>query len=133
MRQALRRSWLTTSNRFSATEPLNNFFRNCVPETTSPAVVSGLSTDAPQSFILTNWQAHMTIHNERRSWQLQLLSLPCVLLIGALVVYPALYSIYLILTNAPLVAVAAANPRLALLLNSVPPLNDRRLSHSLAV
>src|ERR1700739_4087154 len=45
------------------------------------------------------------------SWQLQLLLLPCVLLIGALVVYPAIYSIYLSLTNASLVGAAATNPR----------------------
>src|SRR5258708_36310619 len=103
MRQALRRSWLTTSNRFSATEPLNHFFRHCVPETTSPAVVSGLSTDAPQSLILTNWEAHMTIHDELRSWQLRFLILLCVLLICTLVVYPARCSISSIMTSAALV------------------------------
>jgi multiple sugar transport system permease protein len=52
----------------------------------------------------------MTYH-QRASWQLQLLLLPCVLLIGTLVVYPALYSIYLSLTNASLVGVAATHPR----------------------
>jgi multiple sugar transport system permease protein len=52
----------------------------------------------------------MTYH-QRASRQLQLLLLPCVLLIGALVVYPALYSIYLSLTNASLVGVAATHPR----------------------
>jgi multiple sugar transport system permease protein len=46
-----------------------------------------------------------------KSWQLQLLLLPCVLLLGALVIYPALYSIYLSLTNASLVGVAATHPR----------------------
>jgi multiple sugar transport system permease protein len=46
-----------------------------------------------------------------KSWQLQLLLLPCVLLLGALVVYPAIYSIYLSLTNASLVGVAATHPR----------------------
>jgi multiple sugar transport system permease protein len=96
-------------------------------------VVSGLSTDAPQSFILTNWQAHMTTHNERRSWQLQLFILPCVLLIGALVVYPALYSIYLSLTNASLVGVAATNPRFVGMLNYVRLFNDGGFWHSLVV
>ena len=48
---------------------------------------------------------------KRASWQLQLLLLPCVLLIGGLVVWPALYSIYLSLTNASLVGVAATHPR----------------------
>jgi multiple sugar transport system permease protein len=52
----------------------------------------------------------MTYH-QRTSRQLQLLLLPCVLLVGALVVYPALYSIYLSLTNASLVGVAATHPR----------------------
>lgn len=52
----------------------------------------------------------MTYH-QRTSWQLQLLLLPCILLLGALVVYPALYSIYLSLTNASLVGVAATHPR----------------------
>lgn len=52
----------------------------------------------------------MTYH-QRTSWQLQLLLLPCVFLIGALVVYPALYSIYLSFTNASLVGVAATHPR----------------------
>jgi multiple sugar transport system permease protein len=45
------------------------------------------------------------------SWQLQLLLLPSLLLIGVLVLYPALYSIYLSLTNASLVGVAATHPR----------------------
>ncbi|MBW0000486.1 MAG: sugar ABC transporter permease [Verrucomicrobia bacterium] len=52
----------------------------------------------------------MTYH-QRTSWQLQLLLLPCILLLGALVVYPAFYSIYLSLTNASLVGVAATHPR----------------------
>jgi multiple sugar transport system permease protein len=48
---------------------------------------------------------------KRTSWQLQLLLLPCLLLIGGLVVWPALYSIYLSLTNASLVGLAAVHPR----------------------
>jgi multiple sugar transport system permease protein len=53
----------------------------------------------------------MTTSAKGSSWQLQLLLLPSVLLIGTLVVYPALYSIYLSLTNASLVGVAATHPR----------------------
>src|ERR1700756_5114025 len=53
----------------------------------------------------------MTNYFKRASWQLQLLLLPCVVLIGALVIYPALYSINLSLTNASLVGAAATNPR----------------------
>src|SRR5580700_17345 len=48
---------------------------------------------------------------KRDARQLQLFLLPCVLLIGGLVVWPALYSIYLSLTNASLVGVAATHPR----------------------
>src|ERR1700746_85481 len=53
----------------------------------------------------------MATSPREKSWQLQLLLLPCVLLLGALVIYPALYSIYLSLTNASLVGVAATHPR----------------------
>ena len=53
----------------------------------------------------------MTTSAKGGSWQLQLLLLPSVVLIGALVLYPALYSIYLSLTNASLVGVAATHPR----------------------
>ena len=53
----------------------------------------------------------MTTSPKGKSWQVQLLLLPCVFLIGALVVYPAIYSIYLSLTNASLVGAAATNPR----------------------
>jgi multiple sugar transport system permease protein len=48
---------------------------------------------------------------KRDARQLQLLLLPCVLLIGGLVVWPAVYSIFLSLTNASLVGVAATHPR----------------------
>src|ERR1700760_1053704 len=48
---------------------------------------------------------------KRDARQFQLFLLPCVLLIGGLVVWPALYSIFLSLTNASLVGVAATPPR----------------------
>jgi multiple sugar transport system permease protein len=48
---------------------------------------------------------------KRDARQLQLFLLPCVLLIGGLVVWPAIYSIYLSLTNASLVGLAATHPR----------------------
>ncbi len=70
---------------------------------------------------------------KRTSWQLQLLLLPCVLLIGALVIYPALYSIYLSLTNSSLVGVAATKPRFVGMLNYVRLFNDGGFWHSLVV
>ena len=51
-------------------------------------------------------------YEKRAAWELRLILLPSVLLIGALVVYPALYSIYLSLTNAALVGPAATPPAL---------------------
>jgi multiple sugar transport system permease protein len=74
----------------------------------------------------------MTYH-ERTSWQLKLLLLPCVLLIGALVVYPALYSIYLSLTNASLVGSAATNPRFIGMRNYVRLFADEGFWNSLVV
>ena len=74
----------------------------------------------------------MTYH-ERTSWQLKLLLLPCVLLIGALVVYPALYSIYLSLTNASLVGSAATNPRFVGMRNYVRLFADEGFWNSLLV
>ena len=74
----------------------------------------------------------MTYH-ERTSWQLKLLLLPCVLLIGALVVYPALYSIYLSLTNASLVGSAATNPRFVGMRNYVRLFADEGFWNSLVV
>ena len=59
--------------------------------------------------------------------------LPCVLLIGALVVYPALYSIYLSLTNASLVGSAATNPRFVGMRNYVRLFADEGFWNSLVV
>ncbi len=70
---------------------------------------------------------------KRNSWQLQLFLLPCVLLIGALVVYPALYSIYLSLTNASLVGAAANNPRFVGMRNYVRLFADGGFWNSLVV
>lgn len=50
-------------------------------------------------------------YERRVAWQLKLILLPSVLLLGALVIYPALYSIYLSLTNEALSGPAALNPR----------------------
>ncbi|MBV8898628.1 MAG: sugar ABC transporter permease [Verrucomicrobia bacterium] len=74
----------------------------------------------------------MTYH-QRTARQLQLLLLPCVLLVGALVVYPALYSIYLSLTNASLVGVAATHPRFVGTRNYVRLFADGGFWNSLAV
>ncbi len=74
----------------------------------------------------------MTYH-DRTSWQLKLLLLPCVLLIGALVVYPALYSIYLSLTNASLVGSAATHPRFVGMRNYVRLCADGGFWNSLVV
>jgi multiple sugar transport system permease protein len=70
---------------------------------------------------------------KRTSWQIQLLLLPCVLLIGALVIYPALYSIYLSLTNASLVGAAATNPRFVGLRNYMRLFADGGFWNSLVV
>jgi multiple sugar transport system permease protein len=67
------------------------------------------------------------------SWQLHLLLLPCVLLIAALVVYPALYSIYLSLTNSSLVGVAATHPRFVGMNNYMRLFTDGGFWHSLLV
>ena len=75
----------------------------------------------------------MTTSAKGSSWQLQLLLLPCVLLIGALVVYPALYSIYLSLTNASLVGVAATHPRFVGMGNYMRLFTDGGFWHSLFV
>jgi len=74
-------------------------------------VASGFSARLGSVVDFPLWQAHPMNYFKRTSWQVQLLLLPCVLLIGALVVYPAIYSIYLSLTNASLVGAAATNPR----------------------
>ncbi len=79
------------------------------------------------------WQVHMMTYHERTSWQLKFLLLPCVLLVGALVVYPALYSIYLSLTNASLVGSAATNPRFVGMRNYVRLFADEGFWNSLVV
>ena len=75
----------------------------------------------------------MTTSAKGSSWQLQLLLLPSILLIGALVVYPALYSIYLSLTNASLVGVAATHPRFVGTRNYMRLFADGGFWHSLVV
>ena len=75
----------------------------------------------------------MTTSAKGSSWQLQVLLLPSVLLIGALVVYPALYSIYLSLTNASLVGVAATHPRFVGTRNYMRLFADGGFWHSLVV
>lgn len=50
-------------------------------------------------------------YERRVAWQLKLILAPSVLLLGVLVIYPALYSIYLSLTNEALSGPAALNPR----------------------
>ncbi|MBV8377447.1 MAG: sugar ABC transporter permease [Verrucomicrobia bacterium] len=74
----------------------------------------------------------MTTSAKGSSW-LQLLLLPSVLLIGSLVVYPALYSIYLSLTNASLVGVAATHPRFVGMGNYIRLFTDGGFWHSLVV
>jgi len=54
-------------------------------------------------------------------------------LIGALVVYPAIYSIYLSLTNASLVGAAATNPRLVGMRNYVRLFADGGFWNSLVI
>jgi multiple sugar transport system permease protein len=75
----------------------------------------------------------MTTSTKGTSWLLQLLLLPSVLLIGALVVYPALYSIYLSLTNASLVGVAATHPHFVGMNNYMRLFTDGGFWHSLFV
>jgi multiple sugar transport system permease protein len=75
----------------------------------------------------------MTTSIKGSSWKLQVLLLPSVLLIGALVVYPALYSIYLSLTNASLVGVAATHPRFVGARNYMRLFADGGFWHSLVV
>jgi multiple sugar transport system permease protein len=81
----------------------------------------------------TKWQPHMMTYHDRTSRQLNLFLLPCVLLIGALVVYPALYSIYLSLTNASLVGSAATHPRFVGMRNYVRLFADGGFWNSLVV
>ncbi len=50
-------------------------------------------------------------YEEHAAWRLKLLLLPSVLLLGAFVIYPAFYAIYLSLTNEALSGPSALNPR----------------------
>ena len=72
-------------------------------------------------------------YEKRAAWELRLILLPSVLLIGALVVYPALYSIYLSLTNSALVGPAATHPRFVGARNYVRLFNDDGFWNSLVV
>ena len=72
-------------------------------------------------------------HESRLAWQLKLLLLPSVLLLGAFVVYPALYSIYLSLTNEALVGPAALHPRFVGTRNFERLFGDAKFWHSLLV
>jgi multiple sugar transport system permease protein len=72
-------------------------------------------------------------YEKRAAWELRLILLPSVLLIGALVVYPALYSIYLSLTNSALVGPAASHPRFVGVRNYVRLFNDDGFWNSLVV
>src|ERR1700735_4036707 len=70
---------------------------------------------------------------KRDARQLQLFLLPCVLLIGGLVVWPAIYSIYLSLTNASLVGLAANDPRFVGMRNYMRLFTDGGFWNSLVV
>ena len=56
-------------------------------------------------------QRHRLSYEQRFAWQLKLILAPSVLLLLALVIYPALYSVYLSLTNEALSGPAVLNPR----------------------
>jgi multiple sugar transport system permease protein len=75
----------------------------------------------------------MTTSAKSGSWQLQILLLPCILLIGALVVYPSFYSIYLSFTNASLVGLAATHPHFVGLRNYMRLFADPGFWNSLVV
>lgn len=72
-------------------------------------------------------------YERRRSMQLKLLLAPSVVLLFALVVYPALYSIYLGFTNEALSGPAAMNPRWVGLRNYIRLFSDDDFWHSLLV
>jgi multiple sugar transport system permease protein len=72
-------------------------------------------------------------YEKRAAWELRLILLPSVLLIGALVVYPAFYSIYLSLTNSALVGAAATHPRFVGTHNYVRLFGDAGFWNSLVV
>lgn len=74
-----------------------------------------------------------TSHEDKRAWQLNLLLAPSVILLLALVIYPALYSIYLGFTNEALSGAAALNPRFVGFRNYVRLFSDRDFWNSLLV
>lgn len=72
-------------------------------------------------------------YESRLAWQLKLILLPSVLLLGAFIIYPAFYSIYLSLTNDALVGPAALHPRFIGSRNYQRLFADAGFWHSLAV
>ncbi|MDQ0470981.1 carbohydrate ABC transporter permease [Labrys wisconsinensis] len=72
-------------------------------------------------------------YERRVAWQLRLILLPSVLLLLAFVIYPALYSVYLSLTNEALTGAAALNPRFVGTRNYVRLFNDAKFWNSLLV
>lgn len=72
-------------------------------------------------------------YRERSAWQLKLILLPSVLLLLVLVVYPALYSIYLSFTNEALVGAGALNPRYVGVRNYTRLFGDAKFWNSLLV
>ncbi|WP_323012936.1 sugar ABC transporter permease [Devosia sp.] len=72
-------------------------------------------------------------HEKRRAWQLRLILAPSALLLLALYIYPALYSVYLSFTNEALVGRAAANPSFVGLRNYMRLFSDAGFWNSLWV
>src|ERR1700675_548524 len=75
----------------------------------------------------------MTTSAKSGSWQLQILLFPSILLIGALVVYPSFFSIYLSFTNASLVGLAETHPHFVGLRNYMRLFADPGFWNSLVV
>lgn len=72
-------------------------------------------------------------YETRVAWQLRLILLPSVLLLLAFVIYPAVYSVYLSLTNEALTGAAALKPRFVGTRNYVRLFNDAKFWNSLFV
>jgi multiple sugar transport system permease protein len=72
-------------------------------------------------------------YEKRVAWQLRLILLPSVLLLFAFVIYPAIYSVYLSLTNEALTGAAALNPRFVGARNYIRLFNDAKFWNSLLV
>lgn len=72
-------------------------------------------------------------YERRVSWQLRLILLPSVLLLFAFVIYPAIYSVYLSLTNEALTGAAALKPRFVGARNYIRLFNDPKFWNSLLV